>query len=81
MTYVVIMLPSTMRKYMMSTKSSDFSASVAHFRAVADAKLTRLRQSAQYESLLNGDAVEAFTKVEGSVYAGASGKRRKCSLG
>lgn len=73
------MLRSTMRKSVMSTKSSDFSESIAHFRAIADAKLARLRESAHYDSFLTEEAIEAFAKVEGSVYAGTSGKRRKYS--
>lgn len=58
------------RTHRMTAKPSDFEATVAYFKAVADEKLARLRASPQYDSFISDAAVEAFAKVEGSAYAG-----------
>lgn len=64
----------------MTIKSSDFSAAVAHYKAIADEKLARLRASAQYDSFLNDDAVAAFSSIEASAYAGHARKQHKSSV-
>lgn len=40
----------------------------------ARAKLTRLQKSPKYRSFFNAAAIDAFTKVEGSAFAGKSGE-------
>ncbi|CRM80097.1 hypothetical protein [Pseudomonas sp. 37 R 15] len=46
---------------------------------VADArtKLERIQKSPNYHSFFNGNAIDAFSKVEGSAFAGSSRKRTK----
>jgi hypothetical protein len=63
----------------MVCKTGDFSANVAHYEAIADAKLARLIESADYHSFITKEAVEAFAKVEGSAYAGRPLKAAKPS--
>nr|WP_192963433.1 hypothetical protein [Pseudomonas fluorescens]CEK42267.1 hypothetical protein PQBR57_0314 [Pseudomonas fluorescens SBW25] len=41
----------------------------------AKAKLSRLHKSANYRSFFDAAAIEAFSKVEGSAFAGKSIKR------
>lgn len=59
----------------MVTKTSNFDEAVAHFKAIAQAKLKRLRESAHYQSFLTDEAIDAFSKVEGTVLAGKPSKR------
>ncbi|CAK15170.1 hypothetical protein [Pseudomonas entomophila] len=59
------------------TKPSDFTASVNHFKTIADEKLARLRASAHYDSFLTDDAITAFSRIETSAYAGRPHKPRK----
>ncbi|MDH0647787.1 hypothetical protein N5D48_10295 [Pseudomonas sp. GD03858] len=61
----------------MMNDSSTFDANVAYFKAVAEQKLARFRASAQYDSFLSDDAIDAFAKVEGSAYAGRPRTSRK----
>lgn len=63
----------------MASKSSDFEASVAHFKAVADEKLARLRESVQFHGFVNQETVEAFAKVDCSTYAGRPIRRNKAN--
>ena len=64
----------------MTIQPSDFSAAVAHYKAIADEKLARLRTSAQYDSFLNDDAVAAFSSIDACAYAGRSHKQLKPSV-
>lgn len=41
-------------------------------KAEARAKLARLKKSPRYRSFFNAAAIDAFTKVEGSAFAGKS---------
>jgi hypothetical protein len=41
-------------------------------KAQARAKLARLQKSPRYRSFFNAAAIDAFTKVEGSAFAGKS---------
>ncbi|WP_252088873.1 hypothetical protein [Pseudomonas sp. MWU13-3659] len=59
------------------TKPGDFTASVNHFKAIADEKLARLRASAQYDSFLTDAAITAFSSIETSAYAGRPHKPHK----
>lgn len=43
--------------------------------ANARAKLERLQKSSKYRSFFNVDAIDAFSKVEGTAFAGVSLKR------
>lgn len=61
----------------MATKHSDFSANVARYKAIADERLSRLRESVRFDGFLTDEAIEAFSKVEGSAYAGRPLKNRK----
>ncbi|MFJ4255769.1 hypothetical protein ACIP01_02300 [Pseudomonas monteilii] len=61
----------------MTSKSNDFEASVAHFKAIADEKLARLRESATFQGFTNEEALEAFAKIDSSTYAGRPIKRKK----
>ncbi|QXH44082.1 hypothetical protein KSS93_14335 [Pseudomonas xanthosomatis] len=61
----------------MTDKPSDVSATVAHFKAIADEKLAQLRASSQYDSFLNENAIEAFSRIEQSSYAGRPHASRK----
>ena len=45
--------------------------------ANARAKLERLQKSSKYRSFFNVDAIDAFSKVEGSAFAGMDLKRTK----
>lgn len=63
----------------MASKSSDFKASVAQFKAIADEKLARLRESAQFQGFISEDALEAFSKIDSSTYAGRPTTRKKAS--
>ena len=45
--------------------------------ANARAKLERLQKSSKYRSFFNGDAIDAFSKVEGSAFAGMPLMRTK----
>lgn len=58
----------------MTTKVNSINA-----KAVARAKLERLQKSPKYHSFFEDAAIEAFTKVEGSAFAGKSLKRGKAS--
>jgi len=44
-------------------------------KAVARAKLERLQRSSKYKSFFDAPAIEAFSKVEDSAFAGKSLKR------
>lgn len=44
-------------------------------KAQAKAKLARLHKSATYNCFFSADAIDAFSKVEGSAFAGKSIKR------
>jgi hypothetical protein len=46
-------------------------------KAAARAKLERLQRSSKYHSFFDVAAIEAFSKVEGSAFAGKSLKRGK----
>jgi hypothetical protein len=46
-------------------------------KAAAKAKLVRLQSSSKYNSFFDVAAIEAFSKVEGSAFAGKSLKRGK----
>lgn len=46
-------------------------------KATARAKLERLQRSSKYHSFYDVVAIEAFSKVEGSAFAGKSLKRGK----
>ncbi|MNF58271.1 hypothetical protein D3C84_398220 [compost metagenome] len=43
-----------------------------NIKAVARAKLARLQKSSKYHSFFNPAAIDAFTKVERSAFAGKS---------
>ncbi|MGL6244291.1 hypothetical protein [Pseudomonas sp.] len=45
--------------------------------ANARAKLERLQKSSKYRSFFNVDAIDAFSKVEGTAFAGVPLKRAK----
>lgn len=60
----------------MVTETRNFDEAVAHFKAIAEAKLKRLRESAQYQSFLKDEAIQAFNQVEGSGLAGKPSKRK-----
>lgn len=45
--------------------------------ANARAKLERLHRSSKYRSFFNVDAIDAFSKVEGTAFAGMPLKRTK----
>ncbi|WP_194790306.1 hypothetical protein [Pseudomonas sp. UFMG81] len=64
----------------MTTHTNEFDATVAHFKAIADEKLARLRGSPQFDSFLTQEAVAAFSRVETSAYAGRSLKQHKRPL-
>lgn len=63
----------------MASKDGDFSANVARYKAIADEKLARLRESAQYQTYFTEEAIDAFAKVEDSAFAGRPMKRSKVS--
>ena len=44
----------------------------SHVKDEARAKLVRLQKSSKYRSFFNAAAIDAFTKVEGSAFAGKS---------
>ncbi|MCF5372006.1 hypothetical protein [Pseudomonas syringae] len=44
-------------------------------KAQARAKLTRLQKSPKYRSFFDAAAIDAFSKIEGSAFAGKSIKR------
>jgi hypothetical protein len=46
-------------------------------KAVARAKLERMQKSTKFRSFFDVAAIEAFSKVEGSAFAGKSLKRGK----
>lgn len=46
------------------------------YKAVALAKLARMRKSPSHKSFFKADAIEAFAKVEGSAFAGTSLRKR-----
>jgi hypothetical protein len=45
--------------------------------AKARAKLERLQKSTKYRSFFSVDAIDAFTKIEGTAFAGVPLKRMK----
>ena len=45
--------------------------------ATARAKLERLQKSSKYRSFFNVDAIDAFSKVEGTAFAGMPLKRTR----
>ncbi|MNP74562.1 hypothetical protein D3C76_1714590 [compost metagenome] len=44
----------------------------SNVKGEARAKLVRLQKSSKYRSFFNAAAIDAFTKVEGSAFAGKS---------
>lgn len=54
--------------------SAKFDSDIA---ANARAKLERLHRSSKYRSFFNVDAIAAFSKVEGTAFAGMPLKRTK----
>lgn len=59
----------------MANEIGDFSANVAHFKAIADEKLARLRASATFHGFIDKKTLDAFARVDSSAFAGRSVKR------